>query len=209
MRFSNIFVLGPFDFIYIVFGYYMNICMSIKRSIELRKNTSGSYKVRLTIDRGSKFCGARKSLGLGTRREDCALRRAYLMRCLLFHMGWFPGGKISVKNSADCDGKEAFWDSMECTGDYGMFRLPGRGRRVDKDETVVVWFQVHGNEAVQCRRLLISGWRMDDRAGDLRILIQGLQHCASEQHQHPCRILNIEIGSASIMEARNEWVLNG
>ena len=63
----------------------MNICMSIYRSIELRKNTSGSYKVRLTIDRGSKFCGARKSLGLGTHQEDCALRRAYLMRCLLFH----------------------------------------------------------------------------------------------------------------------------
>lgn len=84
----------------------MNICMSIYRSIELRKNTSGSYKVRLTIDRGSKFCGARKSLGLGTHREDCALRRAYLMRCLLFHMGWFPGGKIAVRNSAECGIKD-------------------------------------------------------------------------------------------------------
>lgn len=86
--------------------------MSIYRSIELRKNTSGSYKVRLTIDRGSKFCGARKSLGLGTHREDCALRRAYLMRCLLFHMGWFPGGKIAVRNSAECGIKDVVWDSM-------------------------------------------------------------------------------------------------
>lgn len=65
----------------------MNICMSIYRSIELRKNTSGSYKVRLTIDRGSKFCGARKSLGLGTHQEDCALRRAYLMPVLIVPYG--------------------------------------------------------------------------------------------------------------------------
>ena len=108
----------------------MNICMSIYRSIELRKNTSGSYKVRLTIDRGSKFCGARKSLGLGTHQEDCALRRAYLMRCLLFHMGWFPGGKIAVRNSAECGIKEVVWDSMDCIGDSGMFRRTGRGCRV-------------------------------------------------------------------------------
>lgn len=100
----------------------MNICMSIYRSIELRKNTSGSYKVRLTIDRGSKFCGARKSLGLGTHQEDCALRRAYLMRCLLFHMGWFPGGKIAVRNSAECGIKEVCgtaWTASEipeCSG---------------------------------------------------------------------------------------------
>ena len=103
--------------------------MSIYRSIELRKNTSGSYKVRLTIDRGSKFCGARKSLGLGTHREDCALRRAYLMRCLLFHMGWFPGGKIAVRNSAECGIKDVVWDSMECSEDSGMFKLAGRGGR--------------------------------------------------------------------------------
>ena len=159
----------------------MNICMSIYRSIELRKNTSGSYKVRLTIDRGSKFCGARKSLGLGTHQEDCALRRAYLMRCLLFHMGWFPGGKIAVRNSAECGIKEVVWDSMDCIGDSGMFRLTGRGCRVATDETMVIWFQTNGDEAVQCLRLLISGWRIDDRAGDLRVLIQGLQHCASEQ----------------------------
>ena len=183
--------------------------MSIYRSIELRKNTSGSYKVRLTIDRGSKFCGARKSLGLGTHQEDCALRRAYLMRCLLFHMGWFPGGKIAVRNSAECGIKEVVWDSMDCIGDSGMFRLTGRGCRVATDETMVIWFQTNGDEAVQCLRLLISGWRIDDRAGDLRVLIQGLQHCASEQRQHPCRILNIEIGSGSMMAARDECVLKG
>ena len=108
------------------------------RSIELRKNTSGSYKVRLTIDRGSKFCGARKSLGLGTHREDCALRRAYLMRCLLFHMGWFPGGKIAVRNSAECGIKDVVWDSMECSEDSGMFKLAGRGGRMAADETMAI-----------------------------------------------------------------------
>ena len=127
--------------------------MSIYRSIELRKNTSGSYKVRLTIDRGSKFCGARKSLGLGTHQEDCALRRAYLMRCLLFHMGWFPGGKIAVRNSAECGIKEVVWDSMDCIGDSGMFRLTGRGCRVATDETMVIWFQtlrhLHFEEAAE------------------------------------------------------------
>ena len=155
----------------------MNICMSIYRSIELRKNTSGSYKVRLTIDRGSKFCGARKSLGLGTHREDCALRRAYLMRCLLFHMGWFPGGKIAVRNSAECGIKDVVWDSMECSEDSGMFKLAGRGGRMAADETMV--------------------------------LIQGMRHCASEQRQHPCRILNIEIGTGSFAASRDECVLKG
>ena len=154
--------------------------MSIYRSIELRKNTSGSYKVRLTIDRGSKFCGARKSLGLGTHREDCALRRAYLMRCLLFHMGWFPGGKIA-----------------------------GRGGRMAADETMAIWFQTNEEGKVQCLRLLISGWRKDDRADDLRVLIQGMRHCASEQRQHPCRILNIEIGTGSFAASRDECVLKG
>lgn len=187
----------------------MNICMSIYRSIELRKNTSGSYKVRLTIDRGSKFCGARKSLGLGTHREECALRRAYLMRGLLFHMGWFPGGKIAVKGSSACGMKKVFWDSMEYPENYGIFRLTGRGCRMTKDETVIVRFQANGDEEVKCLRLLISGWRMNDRADDLRILIQGLQHCASEQRQPSCRILNIEIGSGSAVTARNECVLQG
>lgn len=178
------------------------------RSIELRRNTSGSYKVRLTIDRGSKFCGARKSLGLGTHQEDCALRRTYLMRCLLFRMGWFPGGKIAVRNSAECSMKEIVWESMELT-DSGMFTLAGRGCRVSRDETMVVWFQANGNEEVQYRQLLISGWKMDDREGDLKVLIQGLQHCASEQRQHPCRILNIEIGAGSITTGRNECTLKG
>lgn len=183
--------------------------MSIYRSIELRKNTSGSYKVRLTIDRGSKFCGARKSLGLGTHREDCALRRAYLMRCLLFQMGWFPGGKIAVRNSAEGDARKMVWDSMESPEAAGMFRLTGRGCRMAGNETMVVWFQANGNEQVQCRRLLISGWRMSDRQDDLKVLIQGLQHCASEQRQHPCRILNIEIGSGSLTAGRDECVLKG
>lgn len=183
--------------------------MSNYRSIELRKNTSGSYKVRLTIDRGSKFCGARKSLGLGTHREDCALRRTYLMRCLLFQMGWFPGGKIAVRNSSEWGMKELVWDSMESSGDSGRFRLAGRGCRMAGDETMSIWFQTNGEEKVRCLRVLISGWRMDDRAGDLRILIQGLQHCASEQHQHPCRILNIEIGAGSIIAPRDECVLKG
>lgn len=187
----------------------MNICMSNCRSIELRKNTSGSYKVRLTIDRGSKFCGARKSLGLGTRQEDCALRRAYLMRCLLFHMGWFPGGRIAVRSSAEYGIKNVVWDSMECTGDFRMFSLTDRGCHMAPNETMVVWFQANGEEEVRCHRLLISGWRMNDRAGDLKILIQGLQHCATEQRQHPCRILNIEIGADSILVERDECVLKG
>ena len=172
--------------------------MSIYRSIELRKNTSGSYKVRLTIDRGSKFCGARKSLGLGTHREDCALRRAYLMRCLLFHMGWFPGGKIAVRNSAECGIKDVVWDSMECSEDSGMFKLAGRGGRMAADETMAIWFQT--NE---------DGGRKADRADDLRVLIQGMRHCASEQRQHPCRILNIEIGAGSFAASRDECVLKG
>lgn len=187
----------------------MNICMSIYRSIELRKNTSGSYKVRLTIDRGSKFCGARKSLGLGTHQEDCALRRASLMRYLLFHMGWFPGGKITVKGPADCGTKEIFWDSMEYPVNSRMFRLTGKGCRMAGDETMFIWFQTNGDEKVRCLRLLISGWRLNDREGDLRVLIQGLQHCASEQRQHPCRILNIEIGSGSVVASRDECVLKG
>ena len=187
----------------------MNICMSIYRSIELRKNTSGSYKVRLTIDRGSKFCGARKSLGLGTHREDCALRRAYLMRCLLFHMGWFPGGKIAVRNSAECGIKDVVWDSMECSEDSGMFKLAGRGGRMAADETMAIWFQTNEDGKVQCLRLLISGWRKDDRADDLRVLIQGMRHCALEQRQHPCRILNIEIGAGSFAAPRDECVLKG
>lgn len=207
--FLTFFILGPFDFIYIVFGYCMNIFMSIYRSIELRKNSSGSYKVRLTIDRGSKFCGARKSLGLGTHREDCALRRAYLMRCLLFRMGWFPGGKIAVRNSAECGIKEIVWDSMEFTGDSGMFKLSGKGGRVAADEIMDIWFQTNGEEKVQRLRLFISGWRKDDRAGDLRVLLQGMQHCASEQRQHPCRILKIEIGAGSLLESRDECVLKG
>ena len=124
-------------------------------------------------------------------------------------MGWFPGGKIAVRNSAECGIKEVVWDSMDCIGDSGMFRLTGRGCRVATDETMVIWFQTNGDEAVQCLRLRISGWRIDDRAGDLRVLIQGLQHCASEQRQHPCRILNIEIGSGSMMAARDECVLKG
>ncbi|WP_290528023.1 hypothetical protein [Akkermansia sp.] len=90
-----------------------------------------------------------------------------------------------------------------------MFRLNGRGCRVATDETMLIWFQTNGDEAVQCLRLLISGWRMDDRAGDLKVLIQGLQHCASEQRQHPCRILNIEIGAGSTMASRDECVLKG
>lgn len=187
----------------------MNICMSIYRSIELRKNISGSYKVRLTIDRGSKFSGARKSLGLGTHREDCALRRAYLMRCLLFRMGWFPGGRIAVRSSADCGIKEVLWDSMEYPENYGMFSLTGRGCGVAKDETMVIRFQTNEDEEVKCLRLLIAGWRMNDRAGDLKILLQGLQHCASEQRQHPCRIVNIEIGSGDAMPMWSECVLQG
>ncbi|MFR4222343.1 MAG: hypothetical protein ACLT38_00565 [Akkermansia sp.] len=98
---------------------------------------------------------------------------------------------------------------MDCIGDSGMFRLTGRGCRVATDETMVIWFQTNGDEAVQCLRLLISGWRIDDRAGDLRVLIQGLQHCASEQRQHPCRILNIEIGAGSFAASRDECVLKG
>lgn len=77
------------------------------------------------------------------------------------------------------------------------------------NETMVVWFQANGEEEVRCHRLLISGWRMNDRAGDLKILIQGLQHCATEQRQHPCRILNIEIGADSILAERDECVLKG
>lgn len=183
--------------------------MSIYRSIELRKNSSGSYKVRLTIDRGSKFCGARKSLGLGTHREDCALRRVYLMRCLLFRMGWFPGGKIAVRNSAERGLKKIVWDSMEFTENSGMFKLSGKGGRMAADEIMVVWFQTNGEEKVQCLRLLISGWRKDDRAGDLRILLQGLQHCAAEQRQRPCRILKIEMGTGFLLKFRNECVLKG
>lgn len=183
--------------------------MSIYRSIELRKNISGSYKVRLTIDRGSKFCGARKSLGLGTHREDCALRRAYLMRCLLFRMGWFPGGKIAVKSSSDCGTKEVLWESMEYPENYGLFRLTGKGGGVTKDESMVIRFQTNEDEREKCHRLLISGWRMNDRAGDLKILFQGLQHCATEQRQHPCRIVNIEIGAGAVMPLRDECVLKG
>lgn len=181
--------------------------MSICRSIELRKNISGSYKARLTINRGSKFCGARKSLGLGTRQEECALRRACLMRCLLFHMGWFPGGRIAVKRLAGKEMKEIFWDSMDYPVHTGMFRLSGRGSRQAEDETLTVWYQVNGEQDVRCLRLNISGWRMDDREGDLKVLIQGLQHCATEQRQHPCRILGIEIGSSAA--GRDECVLEG
>lgn len=183
--------------------------MSIYRSIELRKNVSGSYKVRLTIDRGSKFCGARKSLGLGTRLEECALRRVYLMRCLLFRMGWFPGGKIAVRSAADCGIKEVLWDSMEFPENYGIFRLTGSGCSMAKDESMIIWFQTNEDENVKCLRLLISGWRMNDRAGDLKVLFQGLQHCASEQRQHPCRIVNIEIGAGAVMPVWNECVLQG
>ena len=112
--------------------------MSIYRSIELRKNTSGSYKVRLTIDRGSKFCGARKSLGLGTHRGGLRPKTCLPDAMpLLFHMGWFPGGKIAVRNSAECGIKDVVWDSMECSEDSGMFKLAGRGGRMAADETMV------------------------------------------------------------------------
>lgn len=207
MLFSNIFMLGPFDFVYIVFGYCMNILMSNCRSIELRKNLSGSYKARLTIYRGSKFCGARKSLGLGTHREECALRRVCLMRCLLFHLGWFPGGRIAVKRLAGKGVKETFWASMDCPLHSGMFRLSGRGSRQAEDETLVLWYEVNGE--ARCLRVHISGWRREDRAGDLRVLIQGLQHCATEQLQYPCRITGIETGSGPAVEKRDECVLEG
>ncbi|MBT8779195.1 hypothetical protein [Akkermansia muciniphila] len=105
--------------------------------------------------------------------------------------------------------KEIFWDSMEYPVNSRMFRLTGKGCRMVTDETMFIWFQTNGDEKVRCLRLLISGWRLNDREGDLRVLIQGLQHCASEQRQHPCRILNIEIGSGSVVASRDECVLKG
>lgn len=169
--------------------------MSISRSIELRKNTSGSYKVRLTIDRGNKYCGARKSLGLGTHHEECALRRAYLIRCLLFHMGWFPGGKIAVKRQSGKDGKRIFWSGVERSQDQEILRIGGRKGRLDEGGTMMIWYQVNGHGEIRCHRLRISGWKTDDQEGDLKVLTHGLQHCATEQRQHPCRILSIQIAS--------------
>ena len=119
------------------------------------------------------------------------------------------GGKIAVRNSAECGIKDVVWDSMECSEDSGMFKLAGRGGRMAADETMAIWFQTNEDGKVQCLRLLISGWRKDDRADDLRVLIQGMRHCASEQRQHPCRILNIEIGAGSFAASRDECVLKG
>lgn len=175
----------------------MNICMSNCRSIELRKNASGSYKVRLTIDRGSKYCGARKSLGLGTRQEECALRRAFLMRCLLFRMGWFPGGRIAVKRLSGDEGERTFWDGVDQPFHEGVVKMGDRRGRTDREETMVVWYQVNGDEDIRCHRLRISGWKTDEQRGDLKILTQGLQHCATEQRQNPCRILCIKIAPDS------------
>lgn len=42
----------------------------------LRRNPSGSYKLRLVVSRGEKFSGRRIQLGLGTRDRECALGRA-------------------------------------------------------------------------------------------------------------------------------------
>ena len=171
----------------------MNIYMSLSRSIELRKNTSGSYKVRLTIDRGNKYCGARKSLGLGTRQEECALRRAYLIRCLLFHMGWFPGGKIAVKRQPGKDGKRIFWSGVEHSQYDEILKIGRRGGHLKEGGTMMIWYQVNGDEVVRCHRLRISGWKTNHREGDLKVLTHGLQHCATEQRQNPCRILSIQI----------------
>lgn len=173
--------------------------MSVYRSIELRKNASGSYKARLTIDRGSKFCGARISLGLGTHREACALRRIFLMRCLLFHLGWFPGKRIAVKRVAGRGRREVVWDDMVCQAYAGVFRFAvTRGSRAE-EETMAVCYQASGDEDIRYHRFRISGWKEQDRPGDVRILTQGLRHCATEQRQHPCRILSIELGSVSGM----------
>ena len=90
-----------------------------------------------------------------------------------------------------------------------MFKLAGRGGRMAADETMAIWFQTNEDGKVQCLRLLISGWRKDDRADDLRVLIQGMRHCALEQRQHPCRILNIEIGAGSFAASRDDCVLKG
>ena len=130
----------------------MNIYMSLSRSIELRKNTSGSYKVRLTIDRGNKYCGARKSLGLGTHQEECALRRAYLIRCLLFHMGWFPGGKIAVKRQPGKDGKRIFWSGVEHSQYDEILKIGRRGGHLKEGGTMMIWYQVNGDFRLEDER---------------------------------------------------------
>lgn len=167
--------------------------MSITRSIELRKNISGSYKIRLTINRGNRFCGARKSLGLGTRQEECALKRAYLMRCVLSRMGWFPGGRTAVRQLKDRKKKEiVVWDAVNQPSGGLPVRI-NVCKDISFERTVVIWYQVNGGDQVRRLELPVDGWTSDDPEGDLRILMQGLQHCATEQRQLPCRILRVEM----------------
>ena len=67
----------------------------------------------------------------------------------------------------------------------------GFGHGFDTD----VYKRQTGHGEIRCHRLRISGWKTDDQEGDLKVLTHGLQHCATEQRQHPCRILSIQIAS--------------
>lgn len=180
---------------YIYIWCYMNIYMSIPRSVELRRNTSGSYKVRLTVSRGSRFCGARKSLGLGTRDEACALRRACLMQGVLFHLGWIPCGRAVVKHYSGNVKKVQLWSIAERP--LGPESLQVGGDDLEAEGRVIVWYQMMGEELIRCRRLRVAGWDAADYLEDLRVLTQGLQNCAVERRQQPCRILKVEMDDFS------------
>ncbi len=152
--------------------------MSNYRTIELRRNKTGIFIMRITIYPGDQFSGVRKFLGLKTGSERTALRRARMVWHALLALGHYTQGVVRVTHLSGEPGYVE-WDSADCLYCANGVSICIRTDEAREDSCLIV--RVPGCGKKNGLTLLLYGWRDDAVAQeDARTLAHCLRNCAKE-----------------------------
>jgi hypothetical protein len=100
-------------------------CQQVAKNRKLRKNPSGSYKVRLGFDTGPHTCKRFMSFGLKTRHPMVALDKANFLQNCFKKAGYFRGERVSIVSDDEATNQLNKLEEARLQDAYELNRLRG------------------------------------------------------------------------------------
>lgn len=174
--------------------------MSKKQSISIRKNETGSYKMRITVGCGKKFSATRIQIGLMTYNLECATDRGRFIWRVLKQQGGYLHAKHPVfricgkEKGLDSSGGSKGESITECLKERGDedFRISRRDVELmnfiplmenSREEWILPVFRVHGKLGKHAFHIHLLTANIDEARKRALLVLRTLNLIAGQQDE--------------------------